>query len=568
MQKGKGEKRREIKAKRKNRLRYSKVQPNKGRGPRTDRYEAIQVKDLPNYSEEQKLAALKSLSDTIMQNPEARLHMLKDLYTLLQEDSTTVLIETMKKLCDIFIDIMPSYKIRVDSKEEESKLSKEVFDLRKYESTLLENYAKYLQILQAFLKVKSRKTKEDSRTGVTVLKECALICLCRLLENLAHINYTRSIMLVVVGKLCSNNLVMRERSMEAVKDVLSSIEHSGGKLELKLQTAKAIGKLVKAKSHKLFDRKLLSVFQEHRVVVSKSEAQSKMNPKIEELQLAIKKKRGKGKKKEAREIEKSLLKELKETSAISTDAAQINRYNTEILREILGIYLSILKDQPNSPLLMSVFEGLPHFAPHIDVEIVSDCLSVIRSFLKTAFTASEAELDLMNLTSALNSALRITQSLGSSFDIDERSFISYAYKILDYFITLPSQMLQEECCRNILSSIDTLFIVKKQLSMDVVAAFCKKLSLIALHLPENNCLEVVQLLEKIFKKYSRLQSLLDWDESAMDVQVFIDRVEDPQMMVSAANISISGELAAIKEKFGARNQEIGTALKAIQTGSK
>ena len=564
----KGEKRRETKSKRKNRLRYSKFNPKtKSFGPKAERRDEIQPQDLSKYTESQKLEALNSIASMVMQSPETSLSLLADLFVLLQDDSTTVIIQGLNKLCDVFLDILPTYKIRVAKETpegEEVKLSKEVQELRGYESNLLENYAKYLRILQAFLKVKSKKVKgTEAKSCVTKIKEVAFDCICRFLENIPHMNYTKSIMQVITSKLCSNNETMRKRSMVAVRDMFSSLEHSASMLELKLRTVRTIGKLIKGKSHVSFDRTLLSLFQEHKLIVEKSEAQSKMNPKIEELRLAIKKKKGKGKKQDSKGLEKALLKELKETSAITADVAQINRYNTDILKEVLAIYLGILKENPKSPLMASVFEGLPYFAPHIDIEIVSDCLAVIKSYLKTAFVTGESNL--LNLSSALACALKMAHTIGSTFDIDERSFLSYAFKFLDFFITKQTEATEPEVFSSFLNSLNSLFIEKKQLSMDVMAAFCKKIVAVALKVKVEVCLKLLEIINEIMKKYAKMRSLLETDESTVEPHIFLDKLIDPQFCVTASTISIANELKEIKEKFFKESKEILNGVKEIMS---
>jgi len=51
--------------------------------------------------------------------------------------------------------------------------------------------------------------------------------------------------------------------------------------------------------------------------------------------------------------------ELKETDAIGVDLDQASRLNNEIIKEVLNIYFDVLKNQSDSPLLKSVFLGLP-----------------------------------------------------------------------------------------------------------------------------------------------------------------------------------------------------------------
>eukprot|EP00826_Nyctotherus_ovalis_P032784 TRINITY_DN2639_c0_g2_i1.p1 TRINITY_DN2639_c0_g2~~TRINITY_DN2639_c0_g2_i1.p1 ORF type:complete len:538 (+),score=170.92 TRINITY_DN2639_c0_g2_i1:93-1706(+) len=513
--------RRKTKAKRKNRLQHNKLKTAKPRKDFKEVREEIRPEDLVTYTREEKLEALSATAAAILQSPETSLKLLKDLFVLLEDDDPALIVETLKKLCDVFLDILPTYKIRVDdSKKEEVKLSKEVQQLRDYDTSLLENYAKYLRISQAFLKTKLKKVKgEENKAKFALIKETAFDCFCRMVENIPYMNYMKPIVLLVVSKLASRSAAMRQRSMEAIKDLFSNLEHSANMLDLKLQAVKAIGKLVKSKSHKSFDRKMLVLFQEHQLVIPKGEAQAKSNAKVEELRLAIKKKKGR---KEVRELQRILLKELKEASSMTANLSQIRRYNTEILREVLAIYLSILKDNPKSPLMVSVFEGFPHIAPHIDIELVSDCLSVIKSYIKEAFT--QKDIDLLNIAGGIRCALRISQTLGSTFDVDERSFFAYLFKFLDYFL---DDSLDGEVFDSVMKSLRSLFVDRRQFSLDVLAAFCKKLAVIALSIGVERCVEILELMCEIFKKYTRIRGLLEEDESTVEPKVVVKEIIDP-----------------------------------------
>ena len=541
------ENRRKIKAKRKNRLRYNKLKATESKGQKKEVPEEIKAAELASYTEEDKLTALSSITGVILESPETSLRLLKEMFVLLEDDSPVIIVETLKKLCDVFLDILPSYKLRVDDEKEDVKLSKEVQQLRDYDKSLLENYAKYLRIGQAFLKIKLKKMKdENNKAKFTQIKETVFDSFCRLIENVPHMNYAKSVMLIVVAKLSSRSLTMRERSMIAIKDLFSNLEHSASMLELKLQTAKAIGKLIKNKPHNSFDRRVLILFQEHKLVIPKGEAQVRSNTKIEELRLAIKKKKGKAKK-DVRGLERELLKELKEASSMTADLSQIKRYNTEILREILAIYLTILKDNPKSPLMVSVFEGLPHVAPHIDIELVSDCLSVIKSYLKEAFT--QKDVDLLNIAGGIKCALSMSHILGSTFDVDERSFFAYLFKSLDFLL---DQSLDEEVFDSIMNSIRSLFIDRRQFSLDVIAAFCKKLAVISLSVSRERCVKILKVLCEMFKKYTRIRGLLEEDESTIEPKVIVKDIIDPQYIVSVSNVSIVKELGQIKNKHNAK----------------
>jgi len=90
--------------------------------------------------------------------------------------------------------------------------------------------------------------------------------------------------------------------------------------------------------------------------------------------------RKKGKFKEMKEMKSQLISELKETDALNTDLAKVSTNNDEIIKETLAIYFEILKQQSQSPLLRSVFLGLPQFTQYVNIEIIWDLIAVLREY--------------------------------------------------------------------------------------------------------------------------------------------------------------------------------------------
>eukprot|EP00351_Strombidinopsis_sp_SopsisLIS2011_P000592 CAMPEP_0116875406 /NCGR_PEP_ID=MMETSP0463-20121206/7346_1 /TAXON_ID=181622 /ORGANISM="Strombidinopsis sp, Strain SopsisLIS2011" /LENGTH=102 /DNA_ID=CAMNT_0004520975 /DNA_START=961 /DNA_END=1269 /DNA_ORIENTATION=+ len=74
--------------------------------------------------------------------------------------------------------------------------------------------------------------------------------------------------------------------------------------------------------------------------------------------------------------------ELKETDAIGVDLENASKINNEIIKEVLNIYFNVLKHQNDSPLLKSVFLGLPQFTQYVNLEIVFDLIHVMREYFK------------------------------------------------------------------------------------------------------------------------------------------------------------------------------------------
>lgn len=86
-----------------------------------------------------------------------------------------------------------------------------------------------------------------------------------------------------------------------------------------------------------------------------------------------------------------MIQELKESDALGLDLGSTTKFNNLIIKEILGIYFDILKNKSQSPLLKSVFLGLPQFTSYINVEIVWDLINVLREYLKMALDEDDSE---------------------------------------------------------------------------------------------------------------------------------------------------------------------------------
>ena len=103
----------------------------------------------------EKMELIKVLADSIIANAEQKFRKLGDLIALTEDPkSVDIVLKACDELCRVFCEILPSYRLREDSStttvDDETgakkgmQLSKEVKQLRDYESYLLEIYRKYL----------------------------------------------------------------------------------------------------------------------------------------------------------------------------------------------------------------------------------------------------------------------------------------------------------------------------------------------------------------------------------------------------------------------------------------
>lgn len=96
-----------------------------------------------------------------------------------------------------------------------------------------------------------------------------------------------------------------------------------------------------------------------------------------------------------------LISELKETDAIGLDLTKVSKTNNEIIKETLAIYFDIIKNKTQSPLLRSVFLGLPQFTKYVNVEIVWDLITVMREYFKIELLESHRDESISNILAGL-----------------------------------------------------------------------------------------------------------------------------------------------------------------------
>ena len=93
-----------------------------------------------------KIQLIGLISSEIKANAQISFKKLKDLQVFCKDHDDLVVKQALKSLAEVYIDILPSYKIRSGPNNEEQKLtlSKEVRKLNEYEGFLLNSYQSYL----------------------------------------------------------------------------------------------------------------------------------------------------------------------------------------------------------------------------------------------------------------------------------------------------------------------------------------------------------------------------------------------------------------------------------------
>mmetsp|Transcript_3103 Transcript_3103/g.2098 ORF Transcript_3103/g.2098 Transcript_3103/m.2098 type:complete len:140 (+) Transcript_3103:203-622(+) len=116
----------------------------------------------------EKMGLIKAISKEVISYPAHRYRKLADLLIFCQEPKDIdVVIKAISCLCEVFCDIIPSYRIRElkdttkDGEEDQVRVSKQVEQLRNQEQFVLSSYKEYLQVLETFSKAHPPKMKKE-----------------------------------------------------------------------------------------------------------------------------------------------------------------------------------------------------------------------------------------------------------------------------------------------------------------------------------------------------------------------------------------------------------------------
>lgn len=249
------------------------------------------------------------------------------------------------------------------------------------------------------------------------------------------------------------------------------------------------------------DPTLLDCLSLHEIIVDEGKAKAidASTKRSTQLHDQLTKLRKKGKFKEYREVKDTLLKELKETDALGVDLGSISENNNAIIKQTLAIYFEILKQHTKSPLLRSVFLGLPQFIQYINLEIIWDLIGVLREYFVSQMGGDDnitEELDFdfegnipaQATSNILAGLLCVNQVIkvgaGQAFNVEERDFTMALYAVIQRMLTVVQTNMEGVFDTNedkdfiaLLRTLDLTFCQKRALSNDVVNAFVKRLAL-------------------------------------------------------------------------------------------
>ncbi|XP_017296248.1 nucleolar complex protein 3 homolog [Kryptolebias marmoratus] len=446
---------------------------------------------------------IANLGSTIISDPINNMKCVKELRGMLMEADPSVAVSVRKlvmvSLMEIFKDIAPTYRVRpLTPAEKSTKVKKETQQLREFEEGLVSQYKFFLEDLEQIIKDwKQKKKKRSQAVGFQAyrgLAEVAVRCLCELLLALPHFNFHNNIIVVLVPLMNDATKKVSDMCCDAIRKFFHQDKVGGASLAI----VRVISGLVKSLNYNVRPevlRTLLSLrikdVEMKRDLESTAPNKKFMTYKEKKTNLSRMQRKWK-------KAEEKLEKELLEAEASESKEKKI-KLHTETLNIVFLVYFRILKKAQKSVLLPAVLEGLANFAHLINLEFFDDLLNVLENLIQSGDLTNRESLH------CIQTVFIILSGQGDALSIDPLNFYSQLYKIL---LRLHSGADNDIII--VLRCLDAMLTRRrKQVSLQRVMAFIKRLSTLSVHVLPNASVGILAANRATMHSFPKCDFLLD-----------------------------------------------------------
>lgn len=473
---------------------------------------------------EEKKLLIASLASDILADPEGTTSKLRQLRELCSFRAPSIGYSVCKlaimSMATVFKDIIPGYRIRERTeKEKDVTLSKEVKKLREYEESVLRNYQMYLQRLHALIKneglarkaaVREKNPSSDLKQGATLCSTC-IKALCFLLVEIPHFNYRSNIIELVVPRMNDKkNLKIANHCCATV----SKLFKEDTAFDAAQETVKAMSRVIKASNYTVREEMIKCFFD---LKLNETLIRQYIQRQNEDVDQPKSQKGGKHtsrmRKKEDK-AHKELDKELREAQ-IDIDKKALARRQTTILNQLFATYFRVLKHGRRSPLMPIVLQGLAKHTHLIDASFFGDLMSVLREIMGERINST------VTLQSVRTGCMLLSGQAGLAMNIDVKAFHDALYEeLLSVANDTEGVSLAMICIRLLLHE-------RREVSIERVAAFMKRIAHVALQFKEHNqTVTALSNLRSMLQRYVKLEVMLDSDN--MTQSVYRPDVSEPE----------------------------------------
>ncbi|CAO3592363.1 unnamed protein product [Absidia cylindrospora] len=476
---------------------------------------------------------LANLASFLQEDPETNIGKLRNFREIYKTDNATVQKLTLLAQLAVYKDIIPGYRIRtLTEKETAIQVTKDVKKLRQYEQALLHNYGLYLKDLNTLLS--KRNTEIDASMAVVATR-----CLCELLTTHPHFNFRLELMVSIVARMSTLQWdEMAELSYKAIVSLLEQDETG----RTSLDAVKMMTRMIKSKGFAV-NEKVIDIFlhlrlmEEMAPISSSSDNDSSNSKKRKAKDKPFMTKKARKAMKETKEVEK----EFQEAEAIVSKEEK-DKTHTETLKLVFAFYFRILKKQSSSPLLPGVLHGLARFAHLINVDFFNDLLNALRDVmnqLEDSSLSTRGGAGTRKRLLCITTAFELLSGQGEALNYDLKDFYKEIYLILfkaTYRTRLEDGWSGETTAANgadseaelLLRGLEMMFLRKRQIPIDRLAAFVKRFSLVALNMPNKTVSRCLTLVQRLLQRNPRLDALIQSEDRAA-TGIYMPLLQDPEL---------------------------------------
>ena len=510
-------------------------------------FDLITQENIDKLETNEKISTIENLNKLLISYPDSNYDKISLMILFMKDNNLKVIIKSIKMLKNIFLNRIPSFRINeIDSKQKESK---EISEIHNNERNLLISYVEYINNIKILDRNFYKQNQYDQ------IRKIFTEILSEFFEKFYYFNYEEKLYSFLIEKLCDYLDDIKKKAFLSLFNVLAIVDNSNKMFNLKLNLIKRISNVIFSKDHSKFDKNVLDLFTAHKIFFPdyKNDANDKKidlsdlkyagnlvsdkNSKTENIKA---KKQLNEFNKEKSKIIKSIKKEMREIES-KDDPKLIFNMNLKILKKILLVYFDIIKNKQESPLLISVFNGIGKLCENINVEILIDLQKNIFNLINNLINKNKIEIALFGLKANYNITKQLTKEIVS---IEDSYLITSSYQILCYL----EKNITKENLYIICETLELILLKNRIFSVDTSAAFVKRLSMLCNNVNnnENFVVGILLLIKRILSKYSNLSFLIDSDE---DFDNFDYKNKKEPELCNGKLTNILGELNEVKNKW-------------------
>ena len=211
---------------------------------------------------------------------------------------------------------------------------------------------------------------------------------------------------------------------------------------------------------------------------------------------------------------KLLDKDLKETKA-EVDKKAYARRQTETLSHVFVTYFRVLKHGQQSPLLPTVLQGLARHSHLIDANFFGDLMEVLKGIMTDKTQGTNVVLECVRTGCTL-----LSGQSGMATNVDIKAFHDTLYQ------TLATLTTDDDSVSTALMCVRLLLHERREVSLDRVAAFAKRLAICSLRLEPHQAVAALYNVRSLIVKYPKLTNMLEND--MLTTSVYRPELREPE----------------------------------------